>query len=72
MAKSLAEHARQAAIARTDLNTLYGVIAILEGGTISSAHSRDVSRIIAICRTGAGKALARYDSHMAVISGAST
>lgn len=63
----LADHAKQMAVARTDLNTLYAVIAVLEGGTISAAHQRDVSRIIAICKSGAQRALARYDKHLAAI-----
>lgn len=57
------DHVKEAAIARCDLNILYGVIAILEGGTISSAHHADVSAIIKRCKSGAQKALVRYDRH---------
>lgn len=53
--------AKQAAVARSDLNTLYGVIAILEGGTVSSHVSREVERIIKTCKTASQKALDRYD-----------
>ena len=60
-------HAERAAIARCDLNALYAVIAILEGGTISSAHYADVSAIIKRCKSGAQKALRRYDKHIAAI-----
>ena len=54
--------ATDAAIARCDLNILYGVIAILEGGTVSSNVNRDAERIINICRTASQKALRRYDT----------
>lgn len=62
------EHAKRMAVARTDLNTLYSVIAVLEGGTISTRHQGDVTRIIRICRSGAQKALERYDSHADAIT----
>lgn len=61
------KHAKAAAVARCDLNILYAVIAILEGGTISSDHSSDVDRIIRICKSGSQKALARYDRHLAAV-----
>jgi hypothetical protein len=61
------QHAEAAAIARCDLNTLYSVIAILEGGTISSAHKTDVDWIIKRCKSAAGKSLRRYDQHLAAI-----
>ena len=53
--------AEDASRARCDLNILYGVIAILEGGTISSDCNRDAERIIAICKSASQKALGRYD-----------
>lgn len=59
------DHIEQAAIARCDLNILYGVIALLEGGTISANHHADVSAIIQRCKSGARRALARYDRHCA-------
>lgn len=59
------DHVEEAAIARCDLNTLYAVIAILEGGTISANHHEDVKAIIARCRSGSQKALHRYDRHCA-------
>jgi len=60
-----AEHIEEAATARSDLNTLYGVIALLEGGTVSHHHDTNVSRIIHICKSDAARALARYDKHYA-------
>ncbi len=54
--------AAEAAQARCDLNILYGVIAILEGGTVSSSVNRDAERIIAICKSASQKALHRYDA----------
>ena len=54
--------AAEAASARCDLNILYGVIAILEGGTVSSHVNRDAERIIGICKTASQKALRRYDT----------
>lgn len=62
------EHAKCMAVARSDLNTLYAVIAVLEGGTISADHQGDVSRIIRICQNGAQKALERYDDHADAIA----
>lgn len=70
MSKSLAlkEHAEEAAIHRCDLNTLYSVIAILEGGTISSKRHSEVNRIIKICKEGSRRSLAAYDRHLSAIS----
>jgi hypothetical protein len=52
---------REAAQAHTDLNTLYGVIALLEGGTISAARAAAVERITRICKSEAQRCLNDYD-----------
>lgn len=54
-------HIEDAAAARSDLNIFYGVIAILEGGTLSSDSDRDAQRIIEICKSASQKALGRMD-----------
>lgn len=51
----------EAAQAHTDCTVLYGVIALLEGGTVSADIDRDVQRIISICKTTAGRCVRRYD-----------
>lgn len=67
--KNQRDHARDAAIARCDLNTLYGVIALLEGGTISSDCERAVQRIIRTCKTESARCLTRYDRALDRIAG---
>lgn len=64
---NVSDHAEAAAVAHSDLNTLYGVIALLEGGTISAECYSEVEKIIALCRAGSQKALRRYDRHLAAI-----
>lgn len=59
--------AREASVARCDLNTLYGVIAILEGGTISAECHRTTHRIIAACKAESANCLRRYDAALAQI-----
>ncbi len=65
--KTPREYATDAAIARCDLNTLYAVIAVLEGGTISGRCSGAISRIIRECKKESGKCLNRYDRALAHI-----
>ena len=57
--------AEEAARAHSDLNTLYGVIAILEGGTVSAHCYGATSRIIRACKTESAKCLTRYDRALA-------
>ena len=59
--KKSAEHAKAAARAHTDLNIFHGIIALLEGGLISSDSYPCADRIIAICKSEGAKCLARYD-----------
>ncbi|MET0375980.1 MAG: hypothetical protein ABW128_17200 [Rhizorhabdus sp.] len=66
-AKKQRDWAKEAAVARSDLNTLYGVIAILEGGTVSAACYGATQRIIRTCKTESGKCLTRYDRALAQI-----
>jgi len=65
--KKQREWCREAAIARCDLNTLYSVIAILEGGTISADCQTTINRIIKACKAESGKCLTRYDHAIAQI-----
>ena len=59
--KVIREHVKDAAEARSDLNILYGVIAILEGGTMSADCQANVQRIIGTCQREAQRCLRRYD-----------
>ncbi len=61
------KHAEDAAKARCDLNIFYGVMAILEGGTISSAANADAAKIIRICRDAGQKAVRRYDAALSKV-----
>jgi hypothetical protein len=54
-----------AAEARTDLTILHGVIALLEGGTISVMCNDFVQPIIVLCRAGAQERLDAYDEAVA-------
>lgn len=65
--KKQREWAKEAAVARSDLNTLYGVIGILEGGTVSAKCHAGAERIIRICKTESAKCLTRYDHAIAQI-----
>lgn len=58
------QHAKAASVAHCDLNTLYGVIALLEGGTISVACYATVEKIIRLCKQEAQRCLHRHDQHM--------
>jgi hypothetical protein len=59
----LSEHARLAAEALVDINAFHGIMALLEARLLSTPHASDERKIIAICRSGAQKALSRYDRH---------
>lgn len=59
------DHVEEAAIARCDLNAFYSVIAILEGGVVSSDHIADCDAIIRRCKSASQRALRRYDRHCA-------
>lgn len=63
--KTLKDRIDDAAKARSDLNIFYGVIAILEGGTMSPDSYPDSERIIAICKRSAEKCLRRMDDAIA-------
>lgn len=52
---------REASQAHCDLNILYGVMALLEGGTMSGHTHRATSRINKICRDEAQRCLVRMD-----------
>jgi hypothetical protein len=59
--KTLKDRIAEAATAHTDLTMFYGVVALLEGGTVSADADPDAQRIIAICKKAAGKCLRRMD-----------
>ena len=65
--KKQREWAKEVAVAHSDLITLYGVIGMLEGGTISAASQAAAARIIRACKTESGKCLVRYDHALAQI-----
>jgi hypothetical protein len=62
--RSLKNLIDEAAKARSDLNIFYGVIAILEGGTITDSDQH-AQRIIAICKTASQRCLVRMDRAVA-------
>ncbi|MGV1682960.1 hypothetical protein [Sphingopyxis sp. NJF-3] len=64
---TLAERATLAAEALVDINAFHGIMALLEARLLSEPHANDERKIISICRSGAAKALGRYDGHMAAI-----
>lgn len=64
---SIEDHAEEAGRHLSDLNILYAVIAILEGGTIRHRNN-EADRIIKICKDGAGKSLRAYDRRLASLS----
>lgn len=59
--KTIRDHAKDAAAARTNLTIFHAVIAILEGGTITAPADRDAQRIIELCKTARGKQLRLMD-----------
>lgn len=69
MSRETRDMIREASLAHCDLNILYGVIALLEGGTISSDRHVAVQRIIKICKTESARCLVRYDRTVAQIEG---
>jgi hypothetical protein len=63
------KHIKEAAEAHSDLNIFAGIVALLEGGTLST-DSQDIEfRIIAICQRAQQKCLARFDRSVAKAGG---
>jgi hypothetical protein len=60
------EAVKAATRAHSDLNIFYGIIALLEGGTISSDSYPVADRIIAICKKHGSVCLRRYDRALAL------
>lgn len=52
---------KEAAKAHSDLNIFYGVVALLEGGTVSADAQPDDFKIIALAKRAAQRCLVRYD-----------
>lgn len=63
--RALKDKIESAAAALSDLNIFYGVIALLEGGTIHSPSYRAQERIIRICKDEGQRRIADYDRHVA-------
>lgn len=61
------KRAHTAAKALSDLNIFYGVIALLEGGTITADSDRGAQKIIKVCKQEARACLARYDHNIGMI-----
>jgi uncharacterized phage protein gp47/JayE len=69
---SIDDHATEMAIARSNLNALYAIIAICDGGVFSNRKvGRDfyptTSQIIRLCKGRASVELEAYDAHRAAI-----
>lgn len=60
--------AKQAGVARSDLNIFYGVIALMESSLVSSDCYPAEARIIAICKSESQKCLQRMDRAMAKLA----
>lgn len=63
------EAIKAAAVAMSDLNVFYAIIAILEGGTIHAKSHNAANRIIGICHSESSKRLAEYDLATAQANG---
>lgn len=63
------EFIKAAAKAHSDLNIFAAVVAMLEGGTLSSDVQAIEFQIIAICQRAQQKCLARYDRAVAKAGG---
>jgi hypothetical protein len=63
--RSLKGLIEDASRARSDLNIFYGVIAILEGGTITADSDQPAQRIISICQAAGQRCLVRMDRAVA-------
>lgn len=63
--KTLKTRIGEAAEARSDLNIFHGIIALLEGGTVSSDSYPEQERIIDICKRASAKSLRRMDDAIA-------
>lgn len=61
----LREHIREANAAHTDLNIFAAVVALLEGGLVSSGAQPDDFKIIKLAQQAQARCLRRYDDAMA-------
>lgn len=61
MKKSATELVKEASRAHSDLNILYGVIALMESSLLTVDCQNVEMRIVRICKAEAQKCLARYD-----------
>ena len=55
------DYVKDCCAAHTDLNILYSIIAILEGGCVSSKMDITKSKIIKLCKSEAQNRLREYD-----------
>jgi hypothetical protein len=59
--KTAAQWAKEAAVARSDLNIFAAVVALLEGGTVSADANPDDFAVIKRCQSAQQRCLRRYD-----------
>lgn len=52
---------KEAAVALSDLNIFYAVIALMDGGFVHAPSYAAAARIIKLCQSEAGRCLKRYD-----------
>ena len=70
--KNRSEHIKDAAEAHSDLNTLYAIIALCEGGLFSSQSYAVETRIREACLKASGRCLDRYDRAVAAAESSRT
>lgn len=63
------DHVKDAAVALSDLNIFYAVIALMDGGLIHAPSHASAARIIKICKEEGRRCLGRFDRARAASSG---
>lgn len=63
--KTRKRHLDDAVKAYSDLHIFHGIVALLEGGTVSTASNSSANYIIRHCKTASAKCLDRYDAAIA-------
>lgn len=67
--KTANQHAKDAATAQANLNAWAGVVALLEGGTLSGVNThRAQQKVIKIANAEMQKHLAEYDAAIAAVT----
>lgn len=52
---------KEAAVALSDINIFYAVIALMDGGLVHAPSHATAARIVKLCRSEGGRCLKRYD-----------